>query len=90
MAACQLPPADLLLPPSSSLTILAKIGEGSYGSVFKAIHKSGTLIAVKAVPVQEESELDEIVKEINVMQGCISDFIVQYYGSWLVEKSIWV
>jgi serine/threonine protein kinase len=87
----RLPSTDLALPPSSSLTILQKIGEGSYGAVFKALHKtSGTLIAVKSVPVEEESEMDSIVKEINVMEGCVCEYIVQYFGSWLVERSIWV
>jgi len=86
-----LPPPDLLSPPSASLTILQKIGEGSYGAVFKAMHKSTKqIIAIKSVPVEEESEMDAIAKEINVMEGCVCEHIVQYYGSWLVEQSIWV
>lgn len=41
----------------------------SYGSVFKAIHKeSGQVVAIKQVPV--ESDLQEIIKEISIMQQC--------------------
>lgn len=47
----------------------------SYGSVFKAIHKeSGQVVAIKQVPV--ESDLQEIIKEISIMQQCdrLKDF----------------
>ena len=41
----------------------------SYGSVYKAIHKeSGQVVAIKQVPV--ESDLQEIIKEISIMQQC--------------------
>lgn len=41
----------------------------SYGSVFKAIHKeTGQVVAIKQVPV--ESDLQEIIKEISIMQQC--------------------
>ena len=38
-------------------------GEGSYGSVFKALHKeSGQVLAIKQVPV--ESDLGELIREL--------------------------
>lgn len=41
----------------------------SYGSVFKAIHKeTGQVVAIKQVPV--ESDLQEIIKEISIIQQC--------------------
>ena len=41
----------------------------SYGSVYKAIHKeTGQIVAIKQVPV--ESDLQEIIKEISIMQQC--------------------
>lgn len=37
--------------------------------MFKAIHKeSGQVVAIKQVPV--ESDLQEIIKEISIMQQC--------------------
>lgn len=41
----------------------------SYGSVFKAMHKeSGQVLAIKQVPV--DTDLQEIIKEISIMQQC--------------------
>ena len=41
----------------------------SYGSVYKAMHKeSGQVVAIKQVPV--ETDLQEIIKEISMMQQC--------------------
>ncbi len=41
----------------------------AYGAVFKAVHKeSGQLLAIKQVPV--DSDLQDIIKEISIMQQC--------------------
>ena len=41
----------------------------SYGSVFKAMHKeTGQVVAIKQVPV--DTDLQEIIKEISMMQQC--------------------
>lgn len=41
----------------------------SYGSVFKASHKeTSQIVAIKQIPV--ESDLQEIIKEISIMQQC--------------------
>uniref|UniRef100_A0A3Q4BSL7 Protein kinase domain-containing protein n=1 Tax=Mola mola TaxID=94237 RepID=A0A3Q4BSL7_MOLML len=58
---------SLTKQPEEVFDVLEKLGEGSYGSVFKAIHKeSGQVVAIKQVPV--ESDLQEIIKEISIMQ----------------------
>uniref|UniRef100_A0AAQ4Q235 non-specific serine/threonine protein kinase n=1 Tax=Gasterosteus aculeatus aculeatus TaxID=481459 RepID=A0AAQ4Q235_GASAC len=69
--------------------VLEKLGEGSYGSVFKAIHKeSGQVVAIKQVPV--ESDLQEIIKEISIMQQCDSPYVVKYYGSYFKNTDLWI
>ena len=41
----------------------------SYGSVYKAMHKeTGQVVAIKQVPV--DTDLQEIIKEISMMQQC--------------------
>ena len=41
----------------------------AYGSVYKALHKeSGEVLAIKQVPV--DTDLQEIIKEISIMQQC--------------------
>lgn len=68
---------------------MCKLGEGSYGSVYKALHKeSGQVLAIKQVPV--DTDLQEIIKEISIMQQCDSMFVVKYYGSYFKNTDLWV
>ncbi len=49
--------------PSVIFELTEKLGEGSYGAVFKGIHKaSSKVVAIKIIPV--EAELDDLMKEI--------------------------
>lgn len=81
--------SELSKPPSKVLEVICKLGKGSYGSVFKARHRStGTIVAVKKVPV--DSDLSEIVKEISIMQQCDSPFIVKCFGSLFDNQDLWI
>ncbi|XP_064652912.1 serine/threonine-protein kinase 3-like isoform X2 [Lineus longissimus] len=80
---------SLTRPPEEVFDILGKLGEGSYGSVFKALHKeSGQVLAIKQVPV--DTDLQEIIKEISIMQQCDSPYIVKYYGSYFKNTDLWI
>ena len=57
--------------PEDVFDIVTKLGEGSYGSVYKSIHKeSRQVLAIKQVPV--DTDLQEIIKEISIMQQVCS------------------
>lgn len=57
----------------------------SYGCVFKANYKeTGEIVAIKQVPV--ESDLQEIIKEISIMQQCNRYLYAQFIWSY-VSKS---
>lgn len=48
----------------------------AYGAVFKAMHReSGQLLAIKQVPV--DADLQDIIKEISIMQQCDRYELVQ-------------
>uniref|UniRef100_A0A8C5AMJ3 non-specific serine/threonine protein kinase n=1 Tax=Gadus morhua TaxID=8049 RepID=A0A8C5AMJ3_GADMO len=80
---------SLTKQPEEVFDVLEKLGEGSYGSVYKAIHKeSGQVVAIKQVPV--ESDLQEIIKEISIMQQCDSPYVVKYYGSYFKNTDLWI
>ncbi|XP_073678514.1 serine/threonine-protein kinase 3 [Garra rufa] len=80
---------SLTKQPEEVFDVLEKLGEGSYGNVFKAIHKeSGQVVAIKQVPV--ESDLQEIIKEISIMQQCDSPYVVKYYGSYFKNTDLWI
>jgi serine/threonine protein kinase len=51
------------------------LGEGSFGQVFKALHKeTGNIVAVKILPVS--SEIESLRKEISILKRCKSPYIV--------------
>jgi serine/threonine kinase 3 len=75
---------------ADSFELLAKIGKGSYGSVYKAINNKdkSQIVAVKQIAI--DSDILEIIKEISMMQQCDSDFIVKYFGSYLKDTHLWI
>uniref|UniRef100_W5KV90 non-specific serine/threonine protein kinase n=1 Tax=Astyanax mexicanus TaxID=7994 RepID=W5KV90_ASTMX len=80
---------SLTKQPEEVFDVLEKLGEGSYGSVFKAHYKeTGEIVAIKQVPV--ESDLQEIIKEISIMQQCNSPHVVRYYGSYFKNSDLWI
>ncbi|KAM9296392.1 serine/threonine-protein kinase 4-like [Gastrophryne carolinensis] len=75
--------------PEEVFDVLEKLGEGSYGSVYKASHKeTSQIVAIKQIPV--ESDLQEIIKEISIMQQCDSPHVVKYYGSYFKNSDLWI
>jgi len=75
--------------PTSDFQLVEKLGEGSYGSVWKSVHiKTGTVTAIKRVPV--ENDLDEILNEIKIMKQCRSPYIISYYGSYFKDNELWI
>ncbi|XP_066269571.1 serine/threonine-protein kinase 3-like [Branchiostoma lanceolatum] len=80
---------SLTRQPEEVFDVLEKLGEGSYGSVFKAMHKeSGQVLAIKQVPV--DTDLQEIIKEISIMQQCDSEYVVRYFGSYFKNSDLWI
>ncbi|KAJ1367890.1 Serine/threonine-protein kinase cst-1 [Parelaphostrongylus tenuis] len=87
--AFKLDSAALNKQPEEVFDIVGKLGEGSYGSVHKAIHReSGHTLAIKKVPV--DTDLQEIIKEISIMQQCDSKYVVKYYGSYFKNSDLWI
>ena len=46
------------------------------------------MLAIKQVPV--DTDLQEIIKEISIMQQCDSPFVVKYYGSYFKGTDLWI
>nr|WBW48470.1 hippo [Eriocheir sinensis] len=80
---------SLMRQPEEVFDIICKLGEGSYGSVYKALHKeSGQVLAIKQVPI--DTDLQEIIKEISIMQQYDSHHVVKYYGSYFKDSDLWI
>lgn len=50
--------------------------------------ESFQILAIKQVPV--DTDLQEIIKEISIMQQCDSPYVVKYYGSYFKNTDLWV
>ena len=47
------------IQPEKIFDLKEKLGEGSYGSVYKAVHKaSNSLVAIKKVPLDSDLQVD--------------------------------
>ncbi|PRP84427.1 hypothetical protein PROFUN_08107 [Planoprotostelium fungivorum] len=71
--------------------LVEKLGSGSYGVVWRAIHqKTKTVSAIKIVPV--ENDLEDLFHEISMMKACKSPYIINYFGSYFRpgENELWI
>ncbi|KAG1693989.1 hypothetical protein DVH05_022007 [Phytophthora capsici] len=79
--------------PEEVYEVLERIGEGSYGKVYKAVNKANAeVVALKVVPVESEDrgEFDELTREIRILERCESPFVVHYRGSFSYESQLWI
>ena len=71
---------------SYELEILNLIGEGSFGAVYRATHKStGAVVAVKVIAnaSSSKSEEEKIKGEIEILSRCDSPYIVGYFECFI-------
>jgi len=75
--------------PVELFDLVERLGEGSYGEVYSAVEKAtGDEVAIKVIPL--ETDIDELVKEIQILKACDSSFIVSYKGAFVQENDLWV
>lgn len=63
----------------------------SFGTVWHALDTTTQRsVAVKIVPVDGDSDLGELFREIDILKRCDNDFIVRYIGSHFTKGELWV
>jgi len=90
--ALPIPPPDANFDtefPEEDYVMLKKVGTGSFGNVFKALHTpSNSIVAVKKIGIDDN--IDDIMKESNAMRGLRHDNIVAFYASYTMEREVWI
>ncbi|KAF9439233.1 hypothetical protein BGZ76_008600 [Entomortierella beljakovae] len=78
--------------PEEDYTLLEKIGTGSFGTVYKAMHNvSKEIVAVKQINLEDsEEDISEIQQEIALLSQCDSEYITKYYGSCVKGFKLWI
>lgn len=77
--------------PTIRFQMQTKLGQGSYGAVFKARDKfDGCTVAIKILQASSEGGLRSLKDEIHTLRKCHSDYIVAYRGTYQKNNEIWI
>lgn len=71
------------------LEVIKDLGSGNGGTVSKVMHKpTNTIMARKIIHVEAKREMRKrIVRELQIMHSCNSEYIVTFYGAFLNENN---
>ncbi|KAH9844330.1 Pkinase-domain-containing protein [Rhodofomes roseus] len=78
--------------PASQYTLLEKLGTGSFGTVYKAMHnESKQIVAIKQIDLEDsDDDISEIQQEIASLAQFDSEYVTRYYGSFVVAYKLWI
>ncbi|GAA5872843.1 hypothetical protein JCM1840_005866 [Sporobolomyces johnsonii] len=78
--------------PSKEYQLNEKLGVGSFGVVYKAIHlPTSRPVAIKIIDLEDsDDDIAEIQLEISHLAGCDSEWVTRYYGSFLRGWKLWI
>ncbi|KAK0563798.1 hypothetical protein OC844_002029 [Tilletia horrida] len=81
-------PPDL----AQQYTLLEKLGTGSFGTVYKAIHnETRQIVAIKQIDLEDsDDDISEIQQEIAHLAQCDSEWVTRYYGSFVKGYKLWI
>ncbi|GAA5865030.1 hypothetical protein JCM3774_003944 [Rhodotorula dairenensis] len=80
------------LDPSKDYILQDKLGVGSFGVVYKAIHvPTSRLVAIKIINLEDSGDdIAEIQLEISHLAACDSPWVTKYHGSFLRGWKLWI
>eukprot|EP00043_Microstomoeca_roanoka_P010707 m.101539 g.101539 ORF g.101539 m.101539 type:complete len:836 (+) comp14981_c0_seq1:109-2616(+) len=79
--------------PSLLFDLLEPIGHGATADIVKAVdRKTGDVVAIKKFKTKLKTEDDwkDIIKEIVFLKKCRSKYLVNFHGSYLHGKQVWI
>lgn len=77
--------------PTLLYDLKERLGKGSFGSVFRAVNrKTGDVVAIKIIPVADDESIEDVRREVSILQECENSHIVKYYGAYFQADNLWV
>eukprot|EP01107_Rhizomastix_libera_P000162 TRINITY_DN1031_c0_g1_i1.p1 TRINITY_DN1031_c0_g1~~TRINITY_DN1031_c0_g1_i1.p1 ORF type:complete len:652 (-),score=138.08 TRINITY_DN1031_c0_g1_i1:75-2030(-) len=77
--------------PTLLYELQGKIGKGSFGIVYRAVAKKNQdAVAIKVMCLDDANTVEDVRREIEFLQGCKHENIVNYYGSYFKDESLWI
>lgn len=79
------------LDPRPALVNFTKIGEGSSGVVYTAVHMTrGQRVAIKTMNLARQQRRELLFNEVVVMRDCQHPNIVRMFESYLLTEELWL
>ena len=91
-----LPMSDRASCPAASTDscyeLLASVGRGSFGEVFRARSFTGEVVAIKVIDLEltMDDEIDDLHREVTLMAQCHSPYVVRYLSSYIRDTQLCV
>lgn len=77
--------------PLTSWENVDVIGDGAFGKVHKARHKTDDrLAALKEMVLESDEDLEDLKVEIEILVSCRQKYIVDLLEAYLFENRLWV
>ncbi|KAF2074558.1 hypothetical protein CYY_004140 [Polysphondylium violaceum] len=77
--------------PGTVFKLQERLGKGSFGQVFKAVHLiDSNVVAIKIISLDDQEAIKDVRKEISILAECNDTNIVQYYGSYFKDHQLWI
>jgi serine/threonine-protein kinase 24/25/MST4 len=71
--------------------IKERVGKGSFGKVFSAIHlPTQKIVAIKSIELEDTTDMDEIRQEIHALASLRSEWITKYYSSFVNSSALYI
>ncbi|KAI9103060.1 kinase-like domain-containing protein [Phlyctochytrium arcticum] len=79
--------------PLLGYTLVEKVGEGSFGEIYKSVSKEdpSRFVALKIIDLEQtRDDLEDLLYEVDFQAKCFSPHLARYFGSWLWHSKLYI